>query len=110
MTVLCNLCGHQINSLRPGDKASASVIDQLMFHVSQHHKQDGAELAARIVAVSGYLAVRLYARIPATEDELIRGLADIERELFAVISGGDVVTRLRDVMTEKPRGGQGGAN
>lgn len=109
MTFSCKLCGHQINSLRPGDKAIASVIDQLMLHLAQDHKQDGAELAARIAAVSGYLAVRLYARIPETERELLRGLAEIERELFALISG-DVITRLRDVMMEKPRGGQGGAN
>lgn len=105
MTLFCNLCGHQIHSAQGETNGQTFVIDWLMRHLAQQHKKESAELAARIAAVSGYLTVRLYARIPATEEELIRDLAEIERELFGIISG-DVITRLRDVM----RGGQGGAN
>lgn len=105
MTLLCKLCGHEINSARPGPKAITSVIDQLMQHSAYVHKEDAAELALAIAAVSGYLAVRMFGTIPDDEYELRAGLAETERELFAIISG-DVVTRLRDQM----RGGQGGTN
>lgn len=109
MMLLCKLCGHQFISARPGEKASTSVIDQLMQHLAYLHKDDAAELAAAIAGASGYLAVRMFAKIPDEENELRARLAETERELFALISG-DAVTRLRDVLMENPKGGRGGAN
>lgn len=110
MMLLCKLCGHQFLSVSAGSKGKTWVIDQLLHHLSQEHKQDAAaELAAMIGLAGGYIAVRLYARIPDEETELGDWIKESERELFALISG-DAVTRLREVLMENPKGGRGGAN
>ena len=105
MMLSCKLCGDNFSSDLAGVEGRTLVIDQLLHHLTRQHKQDIGELAAKINATGGYLAVRMFGEVPNGETDLRAGLADTERDLFAILSG-DVVTRLREVM----RGGQGGTN
>ena len=107
MMLLCKLCGYQFLSQSTGAKGKTWLIDQLMHHLSHQHRENTAELAAMIAAVSGYLTLRLYATVPEEETDLRAALADTERELFGLILGR---MRLRKLMGNSEQGGQGGKN
>lgn len=110
MKLCCKLCSHEsIFEGSPGQKGQIALTDNLMRHIAHQHKQSASELAVSIAAASGYLAIRMFGTIPDDEHELRAGLAETERELFAVISG-DAIARLREVMMSNPKGGRGGAN
>jgi hypothetical protein len=85
MTIFCDICKHQITSLKTDLEAQREVMEAMATHLMSTHKNEAAEIAQDCVCV-GYMFIRKYMNIPATEKSLIATLDQAARSLLEVIS------------------------
>jgi hypothetical protein len=87
MIIFCKICGQKFNSNRPEAEQQKDVLVQMANHLKSHQEQSvslAIDVKNVIEAITTYLLIKDYIRIPPEEQQLLKSYHEMESCLVEI--------------------------